>query len=171
MQEIGNPSRIRLFFRRKRRRVGAAASLVFGLWFLSCAYLGVAGRVIIGHSARVPTEGIPADTGPVLYFYRVEDKTYHGWRRGIQWGEQPLAVVYWAAWPRIHVTGLRPAVEVAPDLWRDPDYLVRIVLLAVAFVGSLVLMVFGPYVRLRLPGAQFLFPTRGRGPFDPTRQG
>jgi len=169
MQEIGNTSRIHLFFRGRWRRPGAAASLAFGLWFLVYAVLGFAGRTIVGHSARVPDEGVPDDNGPVLYFYRVNDVTYHGWRRGIQWGEQPFAVVYWGAWPRVHVTSLQPTLDRASDLWCDPDYLVRVILLGAAFLASLTIMVFGPRIRLRLPGAQSLFPTRGSGPLDPTR--
>ncbi|NOY80993.1 MAG: hypothetical protein GXP31_08305 [Kiritimatiellaeota bacterium] len=167
MQEIGAPSRIRTFFLGRWRRLGAASALVFGVWSLLYIDLAVAGRLVTGHSARIPAEGIPDDQGPVLYFYRVNDVTYHGWRRGIQWGEQPLAIVYLGAWPRIHVTSLRPDLPGPSALWRDADFLLRLALVGCAFLASLGLMIVGPYLSFRFPGVQFLFPDRRKGPFQP----
>ena len=57
-----------------------------------------------------PAHEIRDDGGPVVYFFNVDDTTYHGWRRGIQWGEQEITVVYSPLLPRGHLTSVRPGL-------------------------------------------------------------
>jgi len=119
----------------------------FGL--LLYLHLAFMGRVVSGRSARIPAGGVPDDNGPVLYFYMVNGETYSGWRRGIQWGEQPIAVLYSPLWARVHVTSTDASLQ-TPRAWlRDPDFLLRLALWGTVLAFGLVTLVLGA----RLDGA------------------
>ncbi len=70
------------------------------------------------------------DGESVIYFYMVGERTLHGWRRGIQYGERDLRVVYSRIIPRIHVTVIDGSLSSPGDLWGGIDYLLRVFLLA-----------------------------------------
>ncbi len=141
---IATHSPFRAFLRAPWRKAGvllAAAGLLGLALYLHLIFFG---RVIPGRSARIPARGIPADNGPVLYFYMVRGATYSGWRRGIQWGEQPLAILYSPFWPRIHLTSTNPKLR-SPRAWlREPDFLLRLGLCGALLLAGAGLLVFGP---------------------------
>ena len=136
---------------------GLVVAVGFGFWLLSCLYLSGLGRVVDGSSGRVPADTIRSEGAPVIYFFNVGELTYHGWRRGIQWGEQPLTVVYCHFLPRIHLTSLRPGLTTPHALWNEVDFLLRIALGGLGTAAGLLLVFFGEALPTSLPkGWRFL---------------
>lgn len=124
----------RPWFRHPGRFVGVAIGTYFAAKLLILLQLGVVGRVVPGFSGRL-SQGETSEPGaPVIYFYQVGETSYHGWRRGIDYGAQELSVSYSPLLPRLHVTSTRTGLVSAWALWSEPDYWLRL-LLALGGIG------------------------------------
>jgi len=146
MKKLGSKSRIQRLLQPGVRLVGLIILLVSAVWLLVLLHLAVLGRITVGRSARIPISGAPQDAGPVLYFYMIGNATYHGWRRGIEWGEQPLTVVYSPIWPRIHTTTPNLGLRAPRDLFQEPDFVLRLLLAVVGTGGGVALTLAGPWI-------------------------
>lgn len=136
---------------------GLLLTIGFGGWLLCCLYLSCWGNVVRGSSGRVPANTIRPEGEPVIYFFNVGETTYHGWRRGIQWGEQSLAVVYCHFMPRLHLTSLRSSMATPRALWQETDFLLRVVLGTFGSLTGLLLTLYGERLPTSLPkGWRFL---------------
>ena len=160
--ETRSQSRMEIADKKNRLRgpwsvFGLALAVGFGGWLLSCLYLSCCGSVVRGSSGRVPANTIRSEGAPVIYFFNVGETSYHGWRRGIQWGEQPLAVVYCRFLPRMHLTSLRAGITTPRALWEEADFLLRAFLGTLGSATGLLLVLYGDRMPTSLPkGWHFL---------------
>jgi hypothetical protein len=93
-------------------------------------HLGLVGRAVAGASVRLAPGEAVEPGGPVAYSFSADGVVHHGWRRGIEYGAQPLSVVYCPALPALHLTFTRPGLRSGRGLWSEPDYWLRLVLAA-----------------------------------------
>ena len=127
-------SESRPWFRHPGRLAGVAIAAYFTARLLILLHLGALGRVIPGFSGRLNQGEVAAPGSPVIYFYQVGETSYHGWRRGIEYGAQELSVSASPLVPRWHVTSTHPGLLSARAFWAEPDYWLRL-LLALGGVG------------------------------------
>jgi hypothetical protein len=105
-----------------------AVGVYFAAKLLIVLHLGVLGNVVPGFSGRL-NQGEASEAGaPVIYFYQVGETSYHGWRRGIEYGAQELSVSCSPLLPRLHVTSTRAGLVSARAFWGEPDYWLRLLL-------------------------------------------
>jgi hypothetical protein len=110
------------------------AGLLVAAWFLfrflAWFHLALFGTVVEGRTGVLPP-GMQAPFGePVPYFYQgsvQQPVPYSGWREGIEYGGQRLAVVYSPLANSFHATCLR-AIESSSGLWREDTYVLRLLL-------------------------------------------
>ncbi len=121
-------SESRPWFRHPGRLAGVAIAAYFTARLLILLHLGALGRVIPGFSGRLNQGEVAAPGSPVIYFYQVGETSYHGWRRGIEYGAQELSVSASPLVPRWHVTSTRPGLRSARAFWVDPDFGLRLLL-------------------------------------------
>jgi hypothetical protein len=105
-----------------------AIGAYFAAKLLILLHLSVMGRVAPGFSGRLNQGEVAEPGSPVIYFYQVDETSYHGWRRGIDYGAQELSVSYSPLLPRLHVTSTRPGLLSARVFWAEPDYWLRLLL-------------------------------------------
>jgi hypothetical protein len=118
----------RPWFRHPGRLAGVTIGIYFAAKLLILGHLGVVGRIVPAYSGRL-NQGQAAEAGaPVIYFYQVGDASYHGWRRGIEYGAQELSVSASPLWPRWHLISTRPGLLSARAFWAEPDYWLRLLL-------------------------------------------
>jgi hypothetical protein len=111
------------------RLAGVLIMAYFVLKLAAVIHLGLIGRVTEGITGRL--EARNAEPGePVVYFYRVGENSYHGWRRGLQYGGNRLSVVYSPLYAKIHVTATEPGLPSPRALWSRSDYWLRLLLAA-----------------------------------------
>jgi len=158
MKEISDKS----WLRHPWRIAGLAVALFFGVQLLLCLHVTFLGRVVPGFSGRVAAHVITDDGAPVLYSYLVQGHPYHGWRRGIQWGDQELSVVYSPFLPRYHLTSVKPRIRTARALWREIDFLFRIGILTLGTLVGLLLVLNAERLPTALPRGWSLLPGLGR---------
>ena len=142
------------WFKHPGRLAGVAIAAYFAAKFLVTLHLGVSGRMAPAFSGRLNQGEAVEPGGPVIYFYAVGETTYHGWRRGIEYGAQELSVSYSPLLPRLHVSSTRAGLVSAWSLWSDPDYWLRL-LLALGGVG-LGCLIERLWVRFERHGGVFL---------------
>lgn len=136
MKDIGTSP----WYKRPGQLLGVAVVLAFGLKLIGIVHLGVIGTVVQGESGRLTSDRNPDRSGEVMYFYRVEEKTYSGWRRGIDYGGQRLAVVYSPVIPGLHATSTNTDIQTAAEFWLEPDFWLRIALMLLGIaVGFLII--------------------------------
>ena len=123
MFEIGSKT----WHRHPGRLAGVLIMAYFALKFAAILHLSVIGRVTEGMTGRLQDRA-PAPGEPVIYFYRVGQIGYHGWRRGLQYGGNRLSVVYSPLYPKLHVAVVEPGLASPSALWGQPDYWLRLLL-------------------------------------------
>lgn len=124
----------RPWYRHPGRLAGIAIAAYFGLKFLVLVHLGLVGQIVPGFSGRLSPGEAVEPGAPVLYFYRVGEASHHGWRRGIEYGGEPLSVVHSPLIARLHVASPRTGLQTPLALWSEPDYWFRL-LVAVGGFG------------------------------------
>lgn len=113
---------------------GACIMAYFTIKLLILLHLTVLGRMTPGYSGRLTGSDIPEPGAPVIYFYTVDEVTYNGWRRGIEYGGQELSIAYSPLLPRLHLCSVRPGLDKPWRFWSEIDFWLRLFL---AFLGLL----------------------------------
>lgn len=125
------------------------AGLLVAAWFLfrflAWLHLALIGTVTEGRSGVLPP-GMQVPFGEAVpYFYQgrvPQPQPYIGWREGIEYGGERLAVVYSPLMNSFHTTSLREIAGPA-GLWRVDTYVLRLALY-LAGVGFGILIFFLP---------------------------
>ncbi len=115
-------------FKRPECMPGLLIAAYFSLKLLAYVHLGLIGVTVPAMTGRLEDGSSPEPGGEVIYFYRVNGVTYHGWRRGVEYGGQALSVVHSPIANSFHVSSLKAGLPSRFGLWLEVDFWLRLAL-------------------------------------------